>query len=84
MDEAGCTTVPVEVFYGTDEMPLNQEEKQQAKSICNKCPVKLDCLNHSLKTKEYWGIWGGLDERERRVLLKGTRAAYFDQIKSAS
>lgn len=84
MDEAGCTTVPVEVFYGTDEMPLNQEEKQQAKSICNKCPVKLDCLNHSLKTKEYWGIWGGLDERERRVLLKRTCAAYFDQIKAVS
>lgn len=84
MDDAGCTTVPVEVFYGTDEIPLTQEEKEQAKSICNNCPVKQECLAHSLKKREYWGIWGGLDERERRVLLRENKVFSTKLIKAAS
>ena len=70
VEDAACTTVPVEVFYGTDDSPLNHREKSQAKSICVACPVRFECLAHALETKEYWGIWGGLDERERRALLK--------------
>jgi WhiB family transcriptional regulator, redox-sensing transcriptional regulator len=84
LDDAGCTTVPVEVFYGTDDMPLTHREKEQAKYICSTCPVQPDCLAHSLKTRENWGIWGGLDERERRALLKETQAASPQFIKVAS
>jgi WhiB family redox-sensing transcriptional regulator len=70
LDDAGCTTVPVEVFYGTEEHPLTHTERAQAKDICKKCPVQFNCLEHSLITREYWGIWGGLDERERRAVMK--------------
>lgn len=69
-DDAACTTVPVEVFYGSDEYPLTKKERLQAKDICLHCPVRLRCLKDSLETREYWGIWGGLDERERRALLR--------------
>lgn len=69
-EQAGCTTVPLEVFYGTDEHPLTRKEKQQAKDLCASCPVRKECLIVSLETNEYWGIWGGLDERERRAMIR--------------
>lgn len=62
------------MFYGTEESPLTGKEKEQAKFICGKCAVRVECLAHSFRTTENWGIWGGLDERERRLLLKQHRS----------
>lgn len=42
------------------------DTSQQAKAICNACPVRQSCLAHALDTQEPYGIWGGLTERERR------------------
>jgi WhiB family redox-sensing transcriptional regulator len=39
-----------------------------AKSICAQCPVRLDCLAYALRTRQAYGVWGGLTERERRDL----------------
>ena len=69
-DDAACTTVPLEVFYGTDEKPITNIEKEQAKDICYACPVRRECLIVSIETNEYWGIWGGVDERERRAFIR--------------
>ncbi len=41
----------------------------QAKAICRTCPVQPQCLDHALNAREPHGIWGGLDETERRALL---------------
>ena len=51
-------------------MPLTIKERAQAKHICSRCPVRVQCLTHAISTGEYWGIWGGLDERERRSFVK--------------
>lgn len=37
-----------------------------AKSLCDRCPVKFDCLEFAVTNNERFGIWGGLAERERR------------------
>ncbi|OLF04854.1 WhiB family transcriptional regulator [Actinophytocola xanthii] len=39
------------------------------RSICRACPVRRECLAVALDTREPWGIWGGLDPRERRELV---------------
>lgn len=39
---------------------------KEAVSICDKCPVQLDCLAYSLKTNQADGIWGGVSGRSRR------------------
>jgi RNA polymerase sigma factor (sigma-70 family) len=36
---------------------------------CRNCPVRLDCLAHALDGRVGHGVWGGLTERQRRVLL---------------
>ena len=41
-----------------------------AKAICGRCPVRTDCLEYALDVRETHGIWGGLNEMERRALLR--------------
>jgi WhiB family redox-sensing transcriptional regulator len=43
-----------------------------AKSICATCPVRQPCLDYALTTREAHGVWGGLNETERRAILKST------------
>ncbi len=45
------------------------EREVRAKAICTSCGVKNDCLSYSLKIREQHGIWGGLNESERKVRL---------------
>jgi len=39
--------------------------------VCRSCPVRVDCLLHAINEGEEWGVWGGLDERERAPLRAG-------------
>lgn len=41
-----------------------------AKRICATCPVIEPCLDYALATREPHGVWGGLNETERRTILK--------------
>jgi WhiB family redox-sensing transcriptional regulator len=41
-----------------------------AKRICATCPVIGPCLDYALATREPHGVWGGLNETERRAILK--------------
>lgn len=42
---------------------------QQAKRICSLCPIEIACRTWALQTRQPAGIWGGLDEHERRKAL---------------
>ena len=37
---------------------------------CCACPVIAQCRSHALTVGEPYGIWGGLSESERELLLK--------------
>jgi WhiB family redox-sensing transcriptional regulator len=41
--------------------------------ICNDCPVKDECLEYALDINETHGIWGGLNELERKNLTNRRR-----------
>lgn len=45
------------------------EREAMAKSICRECPVRAQCLEFALQTREPYGIWGGLNELERRRMM---------------
>lgn len=38
----------------------------QAKAICGRCPVREQCLQWAIDTRQDYGIFGGLDEYERQ------------------
>lgn len=44
--------------------------ENRAKQICAECVVRSECLEYSLEISEPHGIWGGLNESERRVMLE--------------
>lgn len=46
-----------------------------AKAVCKTCPVIRQCLEHTLDSREPYGIWGGLseDERAERLGLQSLR-----------
>ena len=45
-------------------------EQKRARQVCIGCPVRRECLAEALDNRIEWGIWGGMTERERRVLLR--------------
>ena len=42
----------------------------RAKEVCGECPVNTQCLDYALETNQDAGIWGGLDEEERRNIRR--------------
>lgn len=57
---------PPTQFERKDDKILREE---RAKEICADCSVRSDCLEYALEIREPHGIWGGLNEVERKVLL---------------
>jgi WhiB family redox-sensing transcriptional regulator len=68
--QARCRGVDPEVFYPVSD---DDEDAEEAKSICALCPVREACLEFALTTREKNGVWGGLTERERRRVLRRRR-----------
>jgi WhiB family redox-sensing transcriptional regulator len=68
---AACRGMDVEIFFHPyDERRQARELRiRQAKVICQDCPVVTECRDHALSTREPYGIWGGLSEGERALLL---------------
>lgn len=65
---AACRGLDPSIFY-----PLTDEEAEQAKSVCDACPVQASCLEHALGIREKEGVWGGRTERERRRIIRQRR-----------
>lgn len=45
-------------------------DQKRARLLCSGCPVRFECLAEALDNRIEWGIWGGMTERERRLLLR--------------
>lgn len=43
--------------------------REQAKTICARCPLRPDCAEASLTNPANRGVWGALDTNDRRTLL---------------
>ncbi|HSL11341.1 MAG TPA: WhiB family transcriptional regulator [Actinomycetota bacterium] len=41
-----------------------------AKSFCRRCEVREECLSYALEHRDPHGVWGGLNEMERRAVLR--------------
>lgn len=69
---AGCRGSDANLFFGPTHLESKEERlarEAQAKALCSECPVRRECLDFALATRESYGIWGGLNETERRDLL---------------
>ncbi len=62
---AACTKARNVSFF-----PQSKAEERAAIAVCSFCPVREDCLDHALVTRERFGVWGGLSEKERRKISR--------------
>ena len=66
---AHCGPATAHLFH-SDEL----EQQERALRICGHCPVRIECLHHSITNNELEGIWGGVSEDLRRWLRAQYRA----------
>jgi WhiB family redox-sensing transcriptional regulator len=53
-----------------DALFVRGAAQQNAKIVCQKCPVIAECLADALDNRTEFGVWGGMTERERRAMLR--------------
>lgn len=73
---AECQTDNATYFYAPAHFERKPEKDLRegiARSLCRQCKVRQHCLDYSLKVSESHGIWGGLNELERKRLLRRMR-----------
>ncbi len=68
--EAACNGIDSDIFFPDSE---DESASSSAKAICAECPVAQVCLQYALATNQGAGVWGGLDEGERRRMRRRIR-----------
>lgn len=69
---AACRGPQAAVFFPPPQFERKDEKLERetrAKAICASCSVREPCLEYALAIREPHGIWGGLNENERKQLL---------------
>jgi len=78
-ERALCAEVDPEIFF-----PEKGGSVRAPKRICAGCEVRAECLQDALDRRESFGIWGGLSERERRVLARQPKQVRYCPIHGAA
>ena len=71
--DAQCRSKNAVSFFAPPHFERREEKKAResaARALCGACKVQPQCLSYSLTVAEPHGIWGGLNELERRRLLR--------------
>ena len=74
--KAACRGPHAAVFFPPPSFERKEEKLERegrAKAICEECSVIDECREYALKIREQHGIWGGLNELERRDILSRRR-----------
>jgi WhiB family transcriptional regulator, redox-sensing transcriptional regulator len=69
--KAACRGPHTPLFFPPSHFERKDDKEAReasAKAICAGCAVKKPCLEYALRIREPHGIWGGLNEVERRSL----------------
>jgi len=77
-DDAACHGADASLFFAPNYFETREQKEArevQAKRICATCPVREPCLEYALRTRDPHGIWGGLNELERRRVLRSRELA---------
>ena len=72
---AACRGMDSSLFFHPwgERGPTRDQRIELAKAVCAECPVSDACRRHALSVQEPYGVWGGLSEDDRLVLLRRQR-----------
>jgi WhiB family redox-sensing transcriptional regulator len=71
--DAACRGPESRLFFAPavpEPRPARDAREARAKRICAECAVREACLEYALRIREPHGIWGGLNEAQRRGMLE--------------
>lgn len=69
-ESAACRSEDPELFFPLSSEGAGTAQAERAKAVCARCPVVSQCAAAAMTVGEAHGIWGGMDERERRHLSR--------------
>jgi len=70
--KAACRGPQSSAFFPPTHAERKEEKaarEVRAKDICSKCYVRGECLDYAIRIREPHGIWGGMNEVERKLVL---------------
>ena len=79
---AQCRRDNASYFFAPPHFERKEEKEDRervARSLCAACPVRRACLEYSIAVQEPHGIWGGMNELERRRLQRKRAAEAAQQ-----
>jgi WhiB family transcriptional regulator, redox-sensing transcriptional regulator len=81
---AACRGEDTALFFApsdTEVRDVKLARERKAKAICSGCPVRIECLEYAIRIRETHGIWGGLNELERRLLIRERERASLRSVR---
>ncbi len=76
--QAECRGPQSVVFFPPPQFERKQERierERRAKAICSGCVVQRECLDYAISIREPHGVWGGLNETERKLVIERVERA---------
>ena len=70
---AACRDEDPDLFFPIGSTGPALVQTEDAKAVCQACPVRQECLRWALENGQDAGVWGGLAEDERRTLKRRSR-----------
>lgn len=71
-----CLRADPELFFPVSETGPGHHQAARAKAVCKSCGVRQECLDYALRTRQMYGIWGGMvPDQRRRELRRRTSLA---------
>jgi WhiB family redox-sensing transcriptional regulator len=67
-DQAACLSAEPETFFPVGTGGVALDDISVAKAICAGCAVLAECRDYALRSRQPFGVWGGLDEEQRRAI----------------
>jgi WhiB family redox-sensing transcriptional regulator len=67
---AACLDCDPDLFFPIAPSGPALQQMEQAKAVCTRCPVRRECLQYALATRQVHGVWGGTSEEERQQLRR--------------
>lgn len=81
VQQAACRNTETYLFFPERG---NHDDINEARRACSGCPVSNDCLEYALRTSQRYGIWGGVSERERKVMRTEIRRRTQRHLRAVS
>lgn len=82
-----CNDSAPDRWFADGHTGVGRRHKQEARALCQACPVRARCLAEAIDSDERFGMWGGVDmesqdpERLRKAKLE---AALIELLNEAA